>query len=110
MSVYVDNMRMQASVPNGVHMVNGRWSHMFADSTQELDEFALKLDLNPSWKQNSRGFIHYDLVESRRKQAVLLGAIEIEYRELPDYIARIFPNAPMSRSRLRKDILTDAKC
>lgn len=55
---------------------------MTADSTEELIEFALKLGLQAkylqfpgTWKE------HFDVTEPKRKKAVLLGAIEVSFRE-----------------------------
>jgi hypothetical protein len=48
MTVYVDNTR-QPAIIGGVY---GIWSHLLADSTEELTTFAKQLGLNPSWIQN----------------------------------------------------------
>lgn len=56
-----------------------RWSsycHMFADSLDELHEFANKIGMKRIWFQNKR-LPHYDLTEKRRKLAVSLGAQEV---------------------------------
>ncbi len=45
MTVYVDNMRLSAQVGT----ISGRWSHLMADSDDELDEFA------PSWASRRPG-------------------------------------------------------
>lgn len=73
-----------------VGQLTGIWSHMFSDeSIAELDEFAEKLGLNPRWIQNSNGFVHYDVTESKRQLALRLGAKLISYRELPEYARKI---------------------
>lgn len=85
MTVYVDDMRMLATVPNGYHSVTGRWSHLFADTIEELETFARQLGLRESWQQNtSSGFVHYDVVDSRRLMAIRLGAKAVSWRDLPD--------------------------
>lgn len=87
MTIYVDDMRVHATVGS----VIGRWSHMFSDTnTEELDEFAEKLGLKPSWQQNSRGFIHYDVTDSKRTQAIRLGATVCEWRELTTLLANSY--------------------
>lgn len=55
---------------------------MTADSTEELVSFALKLGLQAkyiqfkgTWKE------HFDVTEQKRRKAVLLGAIEVSFRE-----------------------------
>jgi hypothetical protein len=75
-SVYVDDARIFARVkggpPNGA-----RWSHLWADSLEELEDFAALLGLNPKWLQ-STSLYHYDVVETKRIRAIELGAIPIE--------------------------------
>lgn len=58
-----------------------KWSHMFADSEEELHEFAAKLGLRREWFQNKKHFPHYDIVGSKFKLALELGAQEINLRE-----------------------------
>ncbi len=57
-----------------------RWSsycHMFADSEEELHEFANKIGMKIEWFQNKK-LPHYDLTAKRRQLALSLGAIEID--------------------------------
>lgn len=44
MTVYVDDMR----VPARVGRINARWSHLMADTDEELHEFAARLGLRRS--------------------------------------------------------------
>lgn len=84
--IYVDDMRLQATVGK----LSAVWSHMWSDtSIAELDDFAAKLHLRPSWLQNSQGFVHYDVVESVRQRAIKLGATEISYSDLPEHSAKV---------------------
>lgn len=53
MSVYVDNANIAASVPNGQRVHTSHWCHLMADTLPELETF---------------------------RQAVALGAVEIETR------------------------------
>ena len=92
MTVYVDNARIPARV--GRH--NTTWSHLFADTQEELHAFATRLGLQRSWFQDptrvgkpikarpgSRAAEnwHYDVTESKRRQAVSMGAVQVSWRE-----------------------------
>ena len=76
MAVYVDDVRIRW---------RGRdWSHLTADTTEELHAFAERLGVprrgfhhNPErpWKD------HYDLPEWKREEAIELGAQAITRRE-----------------------------
>ncbi len=69
MSVYVDEP---------IFEWRGRsWAHLMADSTPELHAFAARLGLKREWFQPGRRAErdHYDVTESKRKQALALGAI-----------------------------------
>ena len=56
---------------------------MFTDSLdlEELHLFAEKIGMRRQWFQDHRVAPHYDLVPSRRSQAVLLGAVEVGRKE-----------------------------
>lgn len=73
MSVYVDDMQMEATVGR----VSGRWSHLWADTEDELVAFADRLGLRRSWIQRG-SVVHYDVVESKRQEAIRLGAIPLD--------------------------------
>jgi hypothetical protein len=77
-SVYVDNANIAASVPDGAKIHTSRWCHLMADTREELEAFARRLRLSPSWVQVKRSGVHYDLTAGKRRQAVSLGAVEIE--------------------------------
>ncbi len=101
MAVYVDDMLMQASVPNGSRTVTSQWSHLTADTDDELHEFAAKLGLRRSWFQPAKLVAdndhtrtrcperigkpfpgsrnHYDVTEPKRRKAIELGAIAVEW-------------------------------
>jgi hypothetical protein len=75
MSVYVDDMRMEAQVGS----INARWSHMMADTHDELVAMARKLRLRDEWIQYPGEWKeHYDVTDAKRYQAIKLGAIAIE--------------------------------
>jgi hypothetical protein len=73
--VYVDEPRWFA---------HGRyWCHMVADTPEELDEIARKLQLKPRWKQKvGTPSEHYDLPVEGREAAVALGAIPVSSRQI----------------------------
>lgn len=79
MAVYVDPLMQHGWVLRG-HVV--RSCHMWADTDDELHAMAMRIGMKRSWFQiSSSGLRHYDLVESRRRSAILLGAIELSIRE-----------------------------
>ena len=97
MAVYVDDMGMPARVGG----FNARWSHLIADSQEELHAFAARLGLKRAWFQDptvngkpspaTPGTFHaetwhYDVTASKRALAIRLGAVAVSYRELPDII------------------------
>lgn len=98
MTVYVDDLGMPAQVGG----LNARWSHLIADSQDELHAFAARLGLKRSWFQdptvNGKPIAtpgtraaenwHYDVTESKRRMAIKLGAVSVPWRELPDIIER----------------------
>jgi hypothetical protein len=84
MSVYVDDIQ-----PTGPYK-NPKWPypsfcHLMADSLDELHLFASRLMLRKAWFQNHSRYPHYDLTENKRREAVLLGAIEKTPIELIKY-------------------------
>lgn len=91
MTVYVDDAAIAATVPNGRVRHTSRWSHLTADTQDELHAFAVgKLGLKRSYFQPGQAiggkpspFWHYDLTEGKRRQALALGAQPVPMRELP---------------------------
>lgn len=78
MAVYVDDMRMQATVGS----VSGRWSHLTADTHDELAEFARVIGLRQSWIQYPGTYKeHFDLTEGMRQRALRNGAVPITLRQ-----------------------------
>lgn len=76
MTVYVDDMRKLATVGR----LEARWSHLTADTEEELHAFAAELGLPRrtaqfpgTWKS------HYDVTDFLRDQAIALGAVAIGY-------------------------------
>lgn len=80
MTVYVDDMRMPARVGR----IQARWSHLTADTDEELHAFADKLGLRRSWFQPSSTrpeANHYDVTDKVRDKAIRLGAVPEAMRD-----------------------------
>lgn len=78
MSVYVDEM--------STCIQSEKWPykyacHLVADSVEELQEFAMRLGLHPSWFQNKPESPHYDLTTRMRQRAIRLGAIALSRKK-----------------------------
>lgn len=96
MTVYVDDF----GVPAQVGSIKGRWSHMIADIQEELHEMAEKIGLQRRWFQEPKDHKgqpfrpdsyaanawHYDIVQTKRRAAIALGAVPVGWLELPDLI------------------------
>lgn len=55
------------------------WCHLVSDTSfEELHEFAQRLGLRREWFQGD----HYDLIPSKRAQAVALGAVEMSIQDM----------------------------
>lgn len=77
MSVYVDDMFAEKRIGNGRL---AKWSHMFADTSAELEAFARRLGLRPAWLQHAGTHReHYDVTMAVRAEAIRLGAKAITY-------------------------------
>jgi hypothetical protein len=74
MTVYVDDYRVQARVGR----INGRWSHMMADTLPELIEFAVSLGLRKEWLQDKASGVHFDVTDTVRARAFEAGAVPLE--------------------------------
>jgi hypothetical protein len=91
MAVYVDDAAIPATVPNGQVRHTSQWSHLFADTQEELHEFAARLGLRRSYFQpgKPRGdgspspHWHYDVTAGKRQQALRLGAQPVTWRDAP---------------------------
>ncbi len=104
MSVFVDDMLLPAAVRNGNHIVRGRWSHLMADTTDELRGFATQLGLHPSWIQKPGTVLeHFDVTAGKRARAIELGAIEIGYGEGAQLTACRRAGVPFDVYQLRRD-------
>lgn len=100
MTVYVDNFRAPATVGR----IRGRWSHLTADTPDELHEFAARLGHRREWFQAKCkhgacptidgvcAHFHYDVVDNRRTAAIALGATPIDLREMGALISARRPH------------------
>lgn len=60
-----------------------QWSHLVADSEEELHQAAAALGLRREWAQDKGRTLHYDLPEHLRERAIELGVAEpLSWREL----------------------------
>lgn len=76
MTVYVDDMQRPARVGR----INAVWSHLLADTDEELHAFAAQIGLKRRWHQHpGTPIAHYDVTESKRQLALRLGAVPIAY-------------------------------
>jgi hypothetical protein len=56
------------------------WSHLMADTDDELHQFANDLGLRRDWHQHAgRTTAHYDITERLRTTAIAMGAVEVGY-------------------------------
>jgi hypothetical protein len=84
--VYVDTL--MSCIPNK----NWKWTkscHLYADSIEELHQFALKIGMRLSWFQDDIRLPHYDLNENRRKIAVKNGAVEVSTKHTYEFMQRL---------------------
>ena len=79
MTVYVDTARN----PYGRMIM----SHMAADKEMELHVMAIEIGLKREWFQGGHR-PHYDLCQSKKCEAIKLGAIEVSPKELVKIIRR----------------------
>ena len=91
MAVYVDDAR----IPAQVGRISARWSHLFADSQDELHAFAQGIGLKRSWFQPGKPIggkpsrlWHYDVTDSMRARAIAAGAQPIGIREFREIVDR----------------------
>lgn len=93
-TVYIDNARIPATVGR----LRSRWSHLTADTKDELHAFAERIGLRRDWFQTCvTGRLrcppetcphwHYDVTESKRVEAVAAGAVEMDIRKWGELIA-----------------------
>lgn len=74
--IYIDNQKSYSKKPSGK-----LFSHMIADTPNELIEFATKCGISRCFKHNSP-YIHYDVSETHYTTCIASGAILVNSREL----------------------------
>jgi hypothetical protein len=87
MTVYLDDWRQWARLGP----VDDHWSHLVADTADELHEFAARLGMRRAWFQSDERRphrAHYDVPERLRTEAAALGAVMITWRELGRMLRR----------------------
>ena|SRR3990167_10785542 len=86
MTVYVDQLSLRHPKSKRAARYGIHWCHMFADTVEELQEFAIqKLGLKAEYLHNSV-VPHIDLSPPKRKLALKHGAIKVQTKE---YILRV---------------------
>lgn len=82
MTIFVDNINTYYDHSNIIIKKYGtQWCHMWCDGNEEeLHELAIKIGLKRKYFQKHRIFNHYDLIPSKRIQAIKCGAIETSLR------------------------------
>jgi hypothetical protein len=79
-AVYVDDWRQPATVGP----VTARWSHLTADTTDELHLFAAALGMRRAWFQEHPHDPlrhHYDVTDRLRDEAIARGAVPLTWRQ-----------------------------
>lgn len=86
MTVYVDDMFF----PKQLQGRPAKWSHLMADTSDELRAFASRLGLQPHWIQHTGTYReHFDVTAQVRAKAIKFGAVEISYpRGTAELLAR----------------------
>lgn len=86
MTVYVDDMRK----PVRLNRFVANWSHLYADTTEELEVMANQLGLKREWLQFAGTWKeHYDVTDTVRCQALKLGVTQVTYREAGLHFANL---------------------
>jgi len=81
-AVYVDDAR--------IRWRGMEWSHLVADTPDELHDAAARLGLRREWAQDKGRTLHYDLPDELRERAIELGvATSITWRELVSKRSRL---------------------
>lgn len=88
MAVYADDLNLPAEVRNGPRVLRGRWSHLFADTAQELRDFARFSGLRAGWIQHPGiNRVHFDVTRSKRELAISYGAQPVTWRKACEMLA-----------------------
>lgn len=95
MTIYVDSYRVAATVGR----TRARWSHLISDQLDpaELHEFAARIGMRREWFQEGRPHpvtgvndpvhAHYDVTDSRRRDAIAAGAVQVDLRQMSELLS-----------------------
>jgi hypothetical protein len=104
MAVYVD--------AEGIRWRGREWSHLVADSLDELHTFADRLGLQRRWFQSKSRYPHYDVTASVRARALSLGATGAERevivgcaKRMRSEMIQLYQNAIAGAESSKKGIL-----
>jgi len=102
-TVYLDDWRQ----PARLGPVDDRWSHLVADTDEELHAFAVRLGMRREWFQHKAGRphqAHYDVPERARQDALDLGAVAVTWRQVGRMMRerRIIRPAPVAAPSSRQ--------
>ncbi|HUX16309.1 MAG TPA: DUF4031 domain-containing protein, partial [Phycisphaerae bacterium] len=97
MAVYVDPIRSVAIYPRR------RWPwrlacHLWADSREELLQFARRIGLRAEWLHKGR-VAHFDLASGMRHKAIVAGANETTYKDWKRAAGKTEDGSPMMTQR-----------
>lgn len=80
MTVYIDTawyIPAEGKKAKLGYLSTAKWCHMYADTKEELHEFAELIGLKHSWLQDHAYRWHYDLTGSKIQAAIDNGAVQI---------------------------------
>ena len=96
MAVYVDDLCLRADVPDGAKVVRGRWSHLFADTEDELRAFGTSIGLNQAWIQHpGRPQACFEVTAGIRQRAIAAGARPVTWQQAGEVAAQRARQAPV---------------
>ena len=70
MSVYVDEIREYKYVSGRAKRYGIHWSHMMADTLDELNTMADLIGLSRKWLQDNHNPPHYDITPPKRRSGI----------------------------------------
>ena len=98
MAVYVHDM---IDWGKRIGRAGPRWTHMIADSLDELHAMAARIGLRRSWFQDKSRDKHYDIGTDRiRDLALAAGAINCDRRTFVDHMRRLRGAPPRDVGRI----------
>jgi hypothetical protein len=92
--VYVDEIRDYRDWETLPKHLRRLWSHMVADSLEELHAMADAIGMRRSWFQDKPGFPHYDITPPKRAMAIRKGALERTTCDLVTICRAVYKKEP----------------